>query len=81
MIVLILEERAQGIMILLRIKEVAQQRGYNMSSLSRATDISFGTIKRLWRHPDTGVSLDTLAKIARVLEVSVADLMEEVPDN
>lgn len=62
----------------LKIKEVAESKGYNMSSLSRATDISFNTIRRLWRHPERNANIDTLSKIARVLDVSVSDLMEEV---
>ena len=68
-------------MIRLRVKEVAEKQGYNMSSLSRATDISFNTIKRLWRYPDTGVNLQTLSKIADVLNVPLSELTEEVYDN
>ena len=64
----------------LKVKEVASGRGYNMSSLSRATNISFNTIKRLWTHPYEGAKIDTLLKIARVLEVPVTDLIEELPD-
>lgn len=67
-------------MLRLRIKEEASVRGYNMSSLSRATDLSFNTIKRLWTKPYSGATIDTLAKIARVLGVSIADLTEEVED-
>ena len=68
-------------MVRLRIKEVAEAKGYNMSRLSRASDISFTTIKRLWTNPYTGVTVDTLNKIARTLGVSIADLTEDVPDN
>ena len=67
-------------MIRLRVKEVAEAKGYNMSSLSRAADVSFTTIKRLWKRPDGGANVETLDKIARVLSVSVADLIEHVPD-
>ena len=67
-------------MVRLRVKEVAEAKGYNMSSLSRAADVSFTTIKRLWKRPDGGANVETLDKIARVLSVSVADLIEHVPD-
>ena len=67
-------------MVRLRVKEVAEAKGYNMSSLSRAADVSFTTIKRLWRRPYGGANVETLDKIARVLGVSVADLIEHVPD-
>jgi DNA-binding Xre family transcriptional regulator len=67
-------------MVRLKVKEVAEAKGYNMSSLSRASDVSFTTIKRLWKRPDGGANVETLDKIARVLGVSVADLIEHVPD-
>lgn len=67
-------------MVRLKIKEVAISKGYNMSSLSRATDISFNTIRRLWRHPEKGVNVVTLDKIAQVLGVSISDLTEQIPD-
>jgi len=67
-------------MLRLRVKEVAQAKGYNMSKLSRATDVSFTTIKRMWTKPYSGANIDTLGKIARVLEVTLGDLTEEVPD-
>jgi DNA-binding Xre family transcriptional regulator len=66
-------------MVRLKVKEVAISKGYNMSSLSRASDVSFGTIKRMWRNPYSGATVDTLAKIARVLQVSLADLVEDEP--
>ncbi len=67
-------------MMRLRVKEVAESKGYNMSSLSRATDISFNTIRRLWRHPEKGVNMHTLNKIAQVLGVPMYELTEEVPE-
>jgi DNA-binding Xre family transcriptional regulator len=67
-------------MLRLKIAEVAKEKGYSMNSLSRATDISFNTIKRLWKNPETGVTVETLAKIAKVLGVSINDLVEDVPE-
>ncbi len=67
-------------MLRLRVKEVAQQKGFNMSSLSRASGISFRTIKRYFRDPYFHASLDTLYKIARAMNVPTSDLFEEVPD-
>lgn len=67
-------------MVRLRVKEVAQAKGYDMSKLSRATDISFNTIRRLWRYPEQGANIQTLQKIATVLQVTVNDLIEEIPD-
>jgi len=67
-------------MLRLKVKEVAISKGFNMSSLSRATDISFSTIKRLWTKPNEGVNVVTLHKIAQVLHVTILDLIEDLPD-
>jgi len=67
-------------MIRLKVKEIAESKGFNMSSLSRASDVSFLTIKRIWREPFRGVNTTTLERLAKALGVSVSDLFEEVPD-
>jgi hypothetical protein len=67
-------------MLRLRIKEVAEEKGYNMSSLSRASDISFTTIKRLWTRPYSGANINTLEQIARTLKIPVSALYEELSD-
>ena len=64
----------------LRVKEVAESKNFNMSSLSKASNISFNTIKRLWTRPYEGAKIDTLLRIARVLDVQVTDLLEELED-
>ncbi len=65
----------------LRIKEVAESKGYNMSTLSRASDIPFNTIRRAWKNPHYEIKLATLHKIAQTLNVSTSELIEDVPDN
>ena len=67
-------------MIHLKVKEVAESKGFNMSSLSRAPDVSFLTVKRIWREPYRGVNTTTLERLAKALDVSVAELFEELPD-
>lgn len=61
----------------LKIKEIAESQGYNMSSLSRATDIGINTIKRLWKKSTVGVNILTLEKIAIVLKVPISSLYED----
>lgn len=68
-------------MVRLRVKEIAEQKGFNQSSLSRAADISFNTVKRIYRDPYKEVTTTTLERIAKALGVSIADLIEELPDN
>jgi DNA-binding Xre family transcriptional regulator len=67
-------------MLRLRVKEAAAERGYNMSSLSRASDVSFRTIAHLCKRPDSDATISTLEKIALVLGVQIGDLVERVPD-
>jgi DNA-binding Xre family transcriptional regulator len=67
-------------MLRLRIKEVAERKGYNMSSLSRKSDVSFKTVKRLWKDPYQTANTDTLERLATALGVDVRELLESVPD-
>jgi len=64
----------------LRVKEVAESKGYNMSSLSRASNIAFTTIKKLWTKPYSGANIQTLDKIAKALGVSINDLTEDTTE-
>src|SRR5260370_40182799 len=75
-----LQNQGRTRLIRLRVKEIAEARGYNMSTLSRASDVSFKTIKRIFRNPYTGVTVDTLNRLANALKVSITDLMVEEPD-
>ena len=59
----------------MKIKELRTERGITQEALARKADISLGYVTRLenGRHEPT---LTTLAKIAKVLKVKVADLLE-----
>ncbi len=62
----------------LRIREVAESKGFNQSSLSRASNISFTTIKKIWRNPYYEINIVTLHKIAQTLGVPTSELIEDV---
>ncbi|HEU0000617.1 MAG TPA: helix-turn-helix transcriptional regulator [Ktedonobacteraceae bacterium] len=68
-------------MLRLRVKEVAEARGFNQSSLARESGIGFSTVKRLFRDPYREASMNVLGKIAKALDVSIHDLIEELPDD
>ncbi|MBV9228770.1 MAG: helix-turn-helix transcriptional regulator [Chloroflexi bacterium] len=68
-------------MLRLRVKEVAESKGFTMSGLSRASDVSFRTVKRLFRNPYADANASTLEKLALALGVEVGDLVERVPDD
>lgn len=67
-------------MFRLKIREIAESKGYNISTLSRASDVPFTTLRRAWKDPHYEIRLGTLSKIARVLEVSTGDLIEDESD-
>ena len=60
----------------LKVKELALERGFNQSTLSRAANVDFKTIQRLFRDPYRDVSISTLIKIAWAMDVVLNDLIE-----
>jgi transcriptional regulator with XRE-family HTH domain len=64
-------------MFRLKIKEIAESKGYNISTLSRTSDVPFTTLRRAWRDPHYEIRLGALYKIAKVLGVSTSDLIED----
>ncbi len=64
----------------LRVREVAESKGFNISTLSRRADVGLNTIRRLWHNPYRSVDFYVLERIAKALEVPATDLIEDVPD-
>ena len=67
-------------MIRLKIKEVAQQKGFSMSRLSRESNMAYKTIQTIWRDPYHGLNTKTLERIAQALEVPTSELIEDVAE-
>ena len=67
-------------MIRFKIKEVAQQKGFSMSRLSRESNMAYKTIQTIWRDPYHEVTTTTLNKLARTLAVHPSELIEYIPD-
>jgi DNA-binding Xre family transcriptional regulator len=66
--------------IRLRVKEVAEKQGLNMSQLSRRSDIQYNTIRDIWSRPERDIALSTLEKLATALDVPISELYEILPD-
>lgn len=64
----------------LRIKEVAREKGVGMGKLQRTADVAYNTVKRMFRDPYYITTTETLGKIARALGVPPGSLIEEVRD-
>ncbi len=67
-------------MIRLRVKEIAQEKGISQGKLSRMSDVDENTIKRIYRNPIAIVSTETINKLAKALEVTTTELIEDIPD-
>lgn len=59
----------------LRLKEVLKEKNVSQGRLSRMADVSVNTIQLLCNDPNHDVMLSTLVKIAKVLKVSLDDLV------
>ncbi len=68
-------------MIRLRVKEVAQEKGFSLGKLSRASDVAYNTVKAIYRNPYKEVTTTTLNKLAGALGVPASELIEDVPDD
>ena len=51
-----------------------------MGKLSRASDVAYRTIQRIYNDPIYMPTIPTLERIARVLGVATGDLLEDVPE-
>ncbi len=64
----------------LRVKEVAQAKGFTMARLQRVADINLKTLQAIWHNPQHDASLNTLDKLAKALNVPVTELIEDVAE-
>ncbi len=64
--------------IRLRIKEVAQEKGFTQGRLSRKANIDPTTLRRIYHNPYTVITTETLARLAEALGVPSAELIEDV---
>ncbi len=70
-----------GIMrVRLRVKEVAASKGISMTKLHIKSEVAYNTIRRIFRGPFVEVTTTTLARLAKALEVSTCELIEDVAD-
>lgn len=68
-------------MLRLKVKEVARAKGFSMGKLSRLADVDRSTLKLIYDRPDYNPTISTLWRLAKVLQVTINDLLEDVPDD
>jgi DNA-binding Xre family transcriptional regulator len=64
-------------MVRLCIRELATERGVNMSQLQIAAGVSMGLVRRYWYNKADSVALRALEKIAQALGVRVGALISD----
>jgi DNA-binding Xre family transcriptional regulator len=73
-------------MLRLRVRQVAVEKGWNLSKLQREAKLTTGVARRYWYGTRSGsandttplreISLETLAVVAKTLQVQPGDLLE-----
>jgi transcriptional regulator with XRE-family HTH domain len=67
-------------MVRLRLRELAQSRGLNISQVQRKTGLTMGMVRRYWYNQTTQVDLLALDALARLLEIAPGELFTDEPD-
>lgn len=67
-------------MIYLKVREIAEAKGISQGQLSRRSDIALKTINLIFNNREMSISLHTLNRLARALNVDARDLIEYVRD-
>ena len=65
-------------MIRLKIKEIAEQKHISQSRLARRADVDNGTMRKAFNSEN--ITLETLNKIARALNMHPCELFDYEPD-
>lgn len=64
-------------MVRLRVKEVAEARGWKLSTLAREAKVYLNTASRYWHNTTSSYDVDILTRFARVLGVRFTDLIDD----
>jgi putative transcriptional regulator len=68
------------VVIVNRIRDVADQRGVNVKALSERAGITYNTALNLYRGVVTRIDLEVLDKVCMALEAQPGDLLVRIPD-
>jgi DNA-binding Xre family transcriptional regulator len=63
-------------MIQLRLQEVAEAKGLNISQVQIGSGLSMGTVRRYWYNETRAVYLDALDALCKFLKVKPGDLFD-----
>jgi transcriptional regulator with XRE-family HTH domain len=60
------------------LRDIAESQGFTPATLARAAGVHPQTVRAYWKNPSRNIRLKMLTKLARALNVSVTQLVEEV---
>jgi DNA-binding Xre family transcriptional regulator len=61
----------------LRVRELAEARGLNITTLARKAELSYRPAWMIWHDRVTQLDFRTLERLARALEVSIGELFTD----
>jgi len=64
----------------LRLQELAQARGLNLSQVQRRSGLTLAMVRRYWRNETSEVSLKALDALSALLQVAPGDLFTKVEE-
>jgi DNA-binding Xre family transcriptional regulator len=66
-------------MVRWRLKEIAEERGFNPHSLAIEAKLSYNTVRPIWLNQARRADLDTIEALSNVLNVEPGALLVRVP--
>ena len=68
-------------MIRLKVKEIAQAKGISQGLLGRNANVDVKTMRKIYQHPTSSITLEILDRLAKALKVDASELIESIPDD
>jgi transcriptional regulator with XRE-family HTH domain len=65
----------------LRVRELSEQQGLNITTLGRRAELAYGTAHALWHGSQQQLNIRTLDRVARALRVTVSDLFGDTEED
>lgn len=67
-------------MIRLKVPELMEKKGWNISDLMHNAEIAYGTAFRLSKGEAEKISMEVLNSLCKTFKVQVKDILEYIPD-
>lgn len=70
----------ESCMIKVKVAELMEKKGWNVSDLMRKANVAYTTANRLYKGGGDSISFDVLSSLCKLFDVEVEDILEYVPD-